>query len=198
MDRFRKILLVLLGSLQLAACAASGPLLNSDRIQDKFGSYGVDIVQEDAERRISSLYSGAGDTKVTRTYAIVEYLGDAKPEFRTEHAAIVGGASIGATFRRSGWMIRKQNMFIEALEVPAEYAGIGRLMQTDLPATMAIHQYLFVISKEERSFSYARITELHHPDFASLADLHRWYGEIILDDSNRDSLHDFIGPPLAK
>ena len=198
MNHFRKLLLVLLAGLQLAGCAAGGPPLNSDRIEEIFGSYGVEVILENDRQRVSSLYSGSGPGRVTRTYAVVEYLGDPRPEFRDEHDAVTGGASIGTTFRQAGWTIRKQNLFIGELEVSAAYTGIGDLMQLDLPQSLAVHQYLFVISNEERSFSYARITEIHHPEFATREDLQAWYGEIILDDSNRDSIHDFLGPPAAK
>ncbi|MDH3439305.1 MAG: hypothetical protein OEM63_01040 [Gammaproteobacteria bacterium] len=198
MNRIRRLLLVSAAGLLLDGCAAAGPALNSDRIEEKFGSYGVDVIVEDDRRRVSSLYSGSGVDRVTRTYALVEFLGDARPEFSDEHAAVMRGASIGETFRRSGWSIRKQTLFIGELEVPAAYTIVGNLMQIELPDNLAVHQYLFVISREERSFSYARITEVHHPEFATQADLQAWYGEIILDDSNRDSIHDFLGPPAAK
>lgn len=198
MNRFQGLVFVLLGALQLAACTASGPPLNSDRIEEKFGSYGVDVLQQDERARVSSLYSGSGEDRVTRTYAQVEYLVGDRPDYRDEHRAILDGASIGATFRRSGWTIRKQHLFIGELDVPATYVTVGELMQLALPESLAVHQYLFVISNEDRSWSYARITEVHHPAFASLADLNRWYGEIILDDSNRDSIHDFLGPPATK
>jgi hypothetical protein len=184
--------------LFLVACAASGPLLNSDRVQAVFGSYGVAVLQENEQRRVSSLYSETGDRPVTRTYAVVEYLGEPRPEYQKTHEAIVAGASIGASFRRAGWEIRKQHLFIGELDVPASYAVLGELMQLSLPESLAVHQYLFVISNENRSFSYARITEVHHPEFADIRQLRQWYGEIILDDSNRDHIQEFIGPPSAK
>jgi hypothetical protein len=67
-----------------------------------------------------------------------------------------------------------------------------------LPDTLAVHQYLFVVSKEDNAWSYARITEVHHPDFLSAGELQAMYGEIVFDDSNRDSIHDFVGPPPGK
>jgi hypothetical protein len=185
-------------ALLLVACASGGPLLNSDRIERQFGSYGVEILSQDESRRESSLYSGSGDGRVTRTWALVEYLDTPRNIYREEHEAIVAGASIGETFRRAGWTIRKQNLFIGELEVPGEYRWLGERMRIALPAELAVHQYLFVISRDERSFSYARITEVHHPDYLDAADLGAIYGEIILDDSNRDSIHDFIGPPGEK
>ena len=63
---------------------------------------------------------------------------------------------------------------------------------------LAVHQYLLVVSKDENAWSYARITEIHHPEFLTVGELQAMYGEIVFDDSNRDSIHDFAGPPPGK
>lgn len=183
--------------LTVAACQAGAPLLNSERIERQFGSYGVDVLAASGNRRVASLYSGSGDLKTTRTYAVVEFLYPARAEYRREHEAIEAGASIGATFERAGWTVRKQTTFIGELEVPAEYATLGRLMRTELPATLAVHEYLFVVGRDGRSWTYAKIVEVHHPDYLRSADLERLYGIIVLDDSNRDHIHDFLGPPAG-
>ena len=191
----RYLLICLMSTLALLVGCATGGELNSDRIRQTFGSYGVEVLLQDERQRISSLYSGTGDQTITRTYAVVDYLDRPSPEWLADHERIVAGASIGATFRQSGWEIEKQHLFIGELEVPPAYGDIGRLMRIDLPATLATHQYLFVIRREGRSADYARITEIHHPEYLSAADLRGLYGEILFDDSNRDSIHDFIGPP---
>jgi len=182
----------------LGACAITAPGLNSDMIRDSFGSYGVDILRSDETRRVSSLYSGSDDSKTTRTYAVVDFTGRSAALMAAEHRAIVSGSSIGTTFRDAGWVIRKQHLFIGELEIPASYGEIATLMRIELPRTLATHQYLFVISKGERSFSYATITEIHHPDYLSASQLRMTYGEIVFDDTNRDSIHEFIGQPATK
>lgn len=188
-------LLALVAVCSLTACAGSGSSLNSDRIERTFGSYGVDVLQSDAKRRVSSLYSTAGADKTTRTYAVVEFPGEPRNAYSREHALIEAGESIGATFRDAGWTIDKQHLFIGEFEVPETYTNIGDLMQITLPETLATHVYLLNVSKDERSFNYATITEIHHPAYLNAADLKELYGEIIFDDSSRDSIHDFIGPP---
>ena len=66
-------------------------------------------------------------------------------------------------------------------------------MKIALPATLATHHYLFTVTRDERSWNYATITEIHHPQYLTVEDLHDLYGEILFDDSNRDSIRDFIG-----
>ena len=53
--------------------AASRPLLNSERIAQEFGSYGVAVLESDDRVRVSNLYSLRGETKICRTYAVVYY-----------------------------------------------------------------------------------------------------------------------------
>ncbi len=179
----------------LSACSTNSTWLNSDRIEQTFGSYGVDVLRADARRRVSSLYSSEQGSKTTRTYAVVDFAGEPAPQYLREHVLIVEGGSIGATFRNAGWRLNKQHLFIGELEVPKSYTEIGELMRLELPDTLATHVYLLNVQRDERTFQYATITEIHHPGYLTGDELRRIYGEIIFDDSKRDALHDFIGPP---
>ena len=196
--RIRHLLLHFAAAFMVVACATSGVPLNSDLIERRYGSYGVEIRDADAERRVASLYSGPADQPTTRTYAITEFLDPDLAAYRRQHEKIVRGGSIGSTFRAAGYDIRKQSLFIGELEAPPEYTTLAGLMKVDFPEMLAVHQYLFVVSKDDNTWSYARITEVHHPDFLSAPELQAMYGEIVFDDSNRDSFHDFVGPPPGK
>ena len=181
----------------LAACTSqeTRPELNSERIQQTFGSYGVDVLSNDNKQRVSSLYSFDGRDKVTRTYAVVDFIDAATSALEAEHTRIKSGQSIGDVFRKAGWTIEKRHQFIGEFDVPAAYAQIGRLMRIDLPQKLAADVYVFVVSRNSRSYAYATITEIHHPDYLSAADLKRIYGEILFDNSKRSGIEDFIGPP---
>ena len=195
MNRRRFNLVCLLSLLLLVACAGSAGRLNSDMIERRFGSYGVDVLEQTDERRVSSLFSGSGAQKTTRTYAVVDFIAPGRRAYADEHAKISAGASIGKTFRSAGWQIEKQHIFIGELEIPPQYGSITDLMNIELPATLATHHYLFTVSRDERSWNYATITEIHHPQYLTADDLRELYGEILFDDSNRDSIRDFIGAP---
>jgi hypothetical protein len=195
MNRRRFILVCLLFPPLLVACAGSTGRLNSDMIERRFGSYGVDVLEQTGGRRVSSLYSGSGEQKTTRTYAVVDFVAPGRRAYADEHAQISAGGSIGETFRRAGWRIDKQHIFIGELDIPQEYRSIAELMKIDLPATLATHHYLFTVTRDERSWNYATITEIHHPEYLTANDLRELYGEILFDDSNRDSIRDFIGAP---
>lgn len=195
--RFHICIATCLG-LILAACASQDSLLNSERIEKIYGSYGVDVIRTSDEGRVSSLYSGTGDDKITRTFAIVTYSGRTRRAFANEHARVQSGESIGAVFRSAGWEIDKLNIFIGEMEIPAKYGLLADLMRIDLPKFLATHVYEFVIRKDGRSFDYATIVELHHPHYLSAADLRAIYGEIIFDDSGRNNVDDYVDPAIWK
>ena len=184
--------------LVFVACGSRESLLNSERIQRTFGSYGVDVIQANDELRVSSLYSGGGEQKITRTFAVVRFSGRVRPAFASEHAKIRSGESIGAVFKSSGWEIEKLNIFVGEMEIPAKYDLLSRLMRIDLPKFLAAHVYELVIRKDGRSYDYATIVELHHPDYLSARDLKSIYGEIIFDDSNRTGIDDYVDPGIWK
>src|SRR5690606_34722880 len=55
-------------------------LLNSERIERRFGSYGIDVLQSDGRYRVSNLYSVHDGAKICRTFAVVAY--PARPDSR--------------------------------------------------------------------------------------------------------------------
>lgn len=182
--------------LLLAACGSQDSLLNSERIARTFGSFGIDVLQSRDDRRVSSLYSGSGEAKITRTLAVVTFSGPVRDVFAGEHARVQSGESIGAVFRSAGWEIDKLNIFIGEMEIPAKYDRLSALMRIELPQFLAAHVYELVISKEGRSYDYATIVELHHPDYLSAGDLRSIYGEIIFDDSRRSGIDDYVDPEI--
>ena len=152
------------------------PLRNSDRIQGKFGSYGIDILENGPAIRVSNLYSSENGVKTNRTFAVVAYPGFIEPAFKKEHEAIIGGQSIGLVFEHNGWVIDKKHQYFSEIEVANDlsatyspFNGIG----TNSPA---IHIYSLVISKDDFRFEYALIAEVHHPEFLQLTELKAIYG----------------------
>jgi len=159
--------------LALEGCGGTTPLLNSDRILREFGSYGVDVLYSDATLRISSLYSESNAVQTTRTYAIVKFLHSNDAAYGSAQRKIVAGGSIGATFRAHGFDVEKQTILSGALTVPTDYVALGRGMRLPLPQTLAAHVYQLNVSKNGKSWPYARITEVHHPDYLTTAELQK-------------------------
>ena len=51
----------------LSACATETVLLNSERVEQRFGNYGIDVLASEAGLRRSSLYSVEKDGRICRT-----------------------------------------------------------------------------------------------------------------------------------
>lgn len=143
-------------------------LLNSERIEKKFGGYGLDVLYTSDRLRVSNLYDGK---KITRTLAVVDYTEAIDSSFSKEHQLIVQGGSIGSIFKSHGWKIEKKNIYLGELSPSADWKRLYTLMGNIPPTKLSIWIYVFYIRKDGKAFPYATISEIYHPDYLSLADL---------------------------
>ena len=82
-----------------------------------------------------------------------------------EHAQILAGSSIGATFKDNGWSIYKETRFVGELPVPAKADEVLELMAVGEAEVLAMHVYRLLLKKDEQIIDYATIIELHHPEY---------------------------------
>jgi hypothetical protein len=149
----------------------SQEILNSERIERQFGSYGIEIVEQNARRRVSDLYSGTGHDRATRTRAVVEFVLPIDPDIESLHEAILQGASIGATFKAAGWAIRKRmNRIGEAAPKQVARETGWRLSGS---GPIAWRRYRFDVRKAEKTVAYAWITEYYDREYLTLRQLKR-------------------------
>lgn len=148
-------------------------LLNSERIERAFGSYGVEVLEADRKVRVSNLYSVDASGRVCRTFAVVRYPRAPDKRLAPENAAITNGASIGATFAAAGWRVGKSHLYIG--ELPAGQR-VATLMGIAEGTPLALDIYVLEVSKDGTEIEYAAIGELHHPDYLKPADLTVLYG----------------------
>ena len=149
------------------------PLLNSERIEARFGSYGIEVLASDARERVSSLYSEANGERTCRTFAVVRYPAAIEPALAREHDEIVRGGSIGAVFAAHGWQVVKTNLRYFGIEATERLA---RLMRVGRGTRLAAHAYELDVAKDGRTFQYALLVEIHHPDYLRRDDLISIYG----------------------
>lgn len=169
----------------IVGCAADSTTLNSERIAQKFGSYGIEVIENTDNIRVSNLYSEAPEGPISRTFAVVRLREQIDASFATEHALILGGGSIGAVFKSHGWRVGKYHQYIGEISLDHTATRTAGLMRLDLPAHAAIHVYLLTIAKDQFSFDYATIAEVHHPDYLTVAELRSIYGKQYSDAENR-------------
>lgn len=155
----------------LSACATESVILNSDRIERRFGSYGIDDLASEAGLRRSSLCSYDGDTATCRTYAIVHFEEQIDDRYNDEHSKVLAGDSIGTTFKQNGWNIRKNTLYVGSIRLPEVHTEIAELMKLSGTHDLALHVYQLVLLREKSALEYATIIETHHPEYLSEADL---------------------------
>lgn len=156
-----------------ASSPSGEPPLNSERIEQQFGSYGIEVLHSDASLRISNLYSTHGQERIGRTFAVTEYPRAIDPRIADAHAEIVAGGSIGAVFTRRGWTVSKDHRYYGEVEINSTLAD---LMRRAVGGGAAVHVYVLGVSRDEDTLTYATIAEVHHPDYLGLTDLPEIYG----------------------
>jgi len=152
---------------------AGRELLNSERIAQRFGSYGIAVLESDGRVRVSNLYSEDSSGRTCRTFAVVRYPDAIDPALSAEHAEIMRGGSIGAVFTAHGWKVSKANLRYFEFDAPQRVAD---LMHVAAGTRLAAHAYVLDVAKEGRALEYALLVEIHHPDYLDLAALRSIYG----------------------
>lgn len=168
-------------ALLVLSCARPGaellrPLLNSERIEKVFGSYGVEVLESDGRIRLSNLYSFEGSRRVCRTLAMVLFPATLDPRIAGEQAEIDAGGSIGAVFKKAGFTVEKRNRYFGELPAASHRAFLRGLMGREATAKLAVHLYTMWLHRDALTLEYATIAEVHHPDFLDLGDLEKIYG----------------------
>ena len=156
----------------LSACATESVILNSERIEQRFGSYGIDVLASEAGLRRSSLFSYDGHNKTCRTYAVVQFAADADARCNDAHSRVLAGNSIGETFKEDGWNIRKNTLHIGTVRLPDSSTEVGQLMRLRGAHDLAVHIYQLVLVRDVNEIEYATILEAHHPEYLTEQDLH--------------------------
>ena len=159
----------------LNACAIEPELLNSERIEERFGSYGIEILYDRPGMRRSALYSDGGVGRTCRTYAVVRFADKLDAHIDSEHEQVLAGDSIGAIFKASGWTIRKETLYVGTADLARRNKAVAAMMRLDDPCDLAIHAYRLLLSKGTLAIDYATISEFHHPEYLGLADLAELY-----------------------
>ena len=149
--------------------------LNSERIKQRFGSYGIEVLHQDKRSRISNLYSTHQDENICRTFAVVALSENTPNALITEHARITEGESLGAIFKQNRWTISKETQYIGSIPATNSTPAAIQLMKLSSAGPLGIHIYDFIVQKNNQRFIYATIAEIHHPDYLAESDIRRIY-----------------------
>lgn len=186
--RHRCIAASLLSAVVLADPAIAEEL-NSERIERRYGSYGVQILEEGAAIRVSSLGTQSSTGTICRTLALVQYSDEPQPDsLQAAHREILGGASIGATLKTAGWQVTKSSRHVGEINATAADSRVLKLMHLDGPQTLALHIYDLEVRRGSDHFAYATLLEIHHPDYLPESELKRLYPDFTQQPLPKDDL----------
>ena len=167
------------GSAPLNSSGVAAEVLNSARIEARFGSYGIDIIDAANGIRRSNLYSTSMSDgrmqKTCRTFSLVRMEDFDSELVASEHEAVMRGGSIGAIFKAHGWHISKETRYTGPLDLANGAHTIASLMQLADDAELAMHVYRLRLYKAAHTLTYATIVEVHHPDYLDLTELSHGY-----------------------
>ncbi|HHF7372938.1 hypothetical protein [Legionella bozemanae] len=140
-------------------------LLNSQRIKLIFDNYGVELILQENNVRISNLNSNG----VMRTFAVVHFSLPASPWLKDTHNKIYSGSTIGQTIKDDGFDLTKEDVYFGITELPE----IAKNKMKTTEESAAIHIYQLTVKKPNTSESivYCTITEVHSPLYLTLGDL---------------------------
>ncbi len=136
--------------------------MNSDNIEARFGSYGVEIITQAGNRRLANLYSEHEGAKICRTLALTCFLESPPLELTAAHQKILGGSSLGATLRSEGWRVVKSDAAFAQCIAGSDFARLSH--NTVAPgATLAVQLYKLQAVSESQRHDYAVVVEAYHP-----------------------------------
>lgn len=170
--RAERLIAGLVVLLTATACVSPPPLLNSERIFERYGSYGVEVLAQRDDLRITNLFSGDPGNRTTRTLAIVRFEENDNAALSAAHMEVLAGASIGATLKARGFVVEKTTLAIDELLPTAVTGRYLNLMRLDEPSPLALHAYrLLARAGSGTAYPYATIIEVHHPAYLTVSDL---------------------------
>jgi len=165
------------------------PLLNSERIQNCFGSYGVEIIEQEGNLRISSLFSLDGDQRITRTLAISEFADKLPPDLLPVYQFIREGASMGSTLEAAGWRVEKHHRYLGETPITSGFSCMTGLVELHAESglMLAVQVYDLWVLKETQEVRFALLAELHDPRYLTLFDLRNIYPAVASQFSQPDA-----------
>lgn len=150
------------------------PLLNSERIERVFGSYGIEVLEREPIR-VSNLYSYKDGKRVCRTLAIVTFFDSIPEELSVPYQEIKQGSSLGATLKKAGWKVEKRHEHFGEITAGDRFRELAALEADSNDKSYALHIYTLWVEKNGENHPFSNIAEMHHPQYLKLEDLKKIY-----------------------
>ena len=138
--------------------------MNSEEIKARFGSYHVDVLQQDQTSRLANLYSTHDGVAVCRTLAITRFSQPISPAIKEADKQIRAGRSIGNTLQQAGLLMSRE-VIIEASTPCGQQFSALCAQTVPEEAYIYLRVYRLHAGTDPQSLTpYAIIAEAHHPE----------------------------------
>ena len=175
--------------LLLGACKSAAPPLNSEQIEARFGSYGVEILEQGATRRVTCLYSIDEGRRRCRTLAVVRFAEEVPEALAEPLAAVRAGSSLGATLTGDGWQVEKINRHLGRYHLPRNSTpAVAAYFALEGGESLALHIYDLDARRGSAVARVAGLMEIHDPAYLVPGDLPEIYSSLPFEPLTPDAL----------
>ena len=138
--------------------------MNSEEIKNRFGSYQVNVLQQDQMHRVASLYSEHNDKAVCRTLAVTYFWQPTPTVVLPADTRIRQGHSIGSTLSDAGLVLHRQSLLEATAPSGSGFEALSAgTVSPGTPVLVRLYR-LDVGAEHSNLHAYATIAEAHHPE----------------------------------
>ncbi len=152
--------------------------MNSDKIRERFGHYGVELLEQHTRTRLASLYSLSGEQRITRTLALTRFELPTHQAVSEQDAQIRAGDSIGATLRHAGWNVVKNHTTDCQVAAGKRFAALGGTTLNPEDQVL-VRVYTLSVLKKDLAIDYAIIAEAYHCEHIAPTDAQPSAGTVL-------------------
>ena len=164
------------------------PSLNSDVIRERFGSYGVEVLSQNDELRVANLFSGEGNSKVSRTLAVTVFVLPRDSRLDASDQVIRAGGSIGASLRNAGFVVDKRVLLDTEVTTGSGFVALSN-NTVGTRAQLKTRVYALYAVEGNEAIPYAVIAEAYHPEHAPPPFDERTTDPILVDSAEKALQH---------
>ena len=185
----RKLIFCFLLFTQVATVTAEvTPSLNSDVIRERFGSYGVEVLSQNDELRVANLFSGEGNSKVSRTLAVTVFVLPRDSRLDASDQVIRAGGSIGASLRNAGFVVDKRVLLDTEVTTGSGFVALSN-NTVGVRTQLKTRVYALYAVEGNEALPYAVIAEAYHPEHAPPPFDERTTDPILVDSAEKALQH---------
>jgi hypothetical protein len=142
--------------------------VNSEEIKARFGSYHVDVLEQDQTSRFANLYSIHDGVAVCRTLAITRFSQPISPALKDADKQIRAGHSIGNTLQQAGLLMSREVIIEARTPCGQQFSTLcAQTVLVDSPVYLRVYR-LHAGAEPQKLTPYAIIAEAHHPEHTAV------------------------------